>query len=141
MNARASSDGARSGSAVRRFSFRYDRWVGWILGLFASGRSVSRVLVGPDEVDVRLGIAFSGKIPRSSIVSLSSWRGSVWGWGAHGWRGRWLVNGSSKGIVVLNIEPPAQGRVIGFPVKVKELAVSLEDPEGFSNAVGISLAR
>ena len=25
--------------------------------------------------------------------------GRVWGWGAHGWRGTWLVNGSSSGLV------------------------------------------
>lgn len=61
------------------------------------------------------------------------------GWGAHGWRGRWLVNGSSKGIVVLEIDPVARGRVLGFPVRVRDLALSLEDPEGLCEALGLPL--
>lgn len=134
-----SADDADPHAGVRRFPFRYDAWCGWILGLFLSGRSVSHIDVGPDDIDVRLGIAFSGRVPRSSIVSLSRWHGPVYGWGAHGWRGRWLVNGSSKGIVVLHIEPPARGRVIGFPVKLKELALSPEDPDGLSDALGIPI--
>ncbi len=61
------------------------------------------------------------------------------GWGAHGWRGRWLVNGSSSGIVVLDIEPPAAARVLGFPVAVRELALSLETPEACCSALGLTL--
>lgn len=122
-----------------RFAFRYDAWCGWLLGLLGSGRRVSWVDVTDDDVVVRLGISFRGSVPRSSIRSLRRWSGVVFGWGAHGWRGRWLVNGSSKGIVVLEIDPPAQGRVIGFPVRLTELAVSLEDPDGFGEAVGLAI--
>ena len=124
-----------------RFSFRYDRWVGWILGLSGSGRSRSHVDVSPAEVEVRLGPGFTSTLPRSSIVSASAWRRRVWGWGAHGWRGRWLVNGSSEGIVILHLEPSVRGRVLGFPVKVTELALSLEDPEGFCQALGLEIDR
>lgn len=122
-----------------RFEFRYDRWCGWILGAVGSGRRFSRVAVTETELDVRLGPAFRGVISRESIRSARRWRGLVFGWGAHGWRGRWLVNGSSKGIVVLQIDPPGSGRVIGFPVTVRELAVSVEDPEGLCAALGVPL--
>ncbi len=122
-----------------KFDIRYDRWCGWLLGLFGSGRRFSRVLVTETGLEVRLGPAFRSVVPRSSIKSAQRWQGPVFGWGAHGWRGRWLVNGSSKGIVVLQVEPPARGRVIGFPVKVGELAVSMEDPEGLCGALGIPL--
>jgi len=121
------------------FTFRYDRWCGWILGLFGSGRRFSRVMVTDNELDVRLGVAFHGVVPRSSIGGARRWRGLVLGWGAHGWRGRWLVNGSSKGIVVLRIDPPAKGRVLGFPVKLEELALSMEDPEGLCDALDLEL--
>ena len=120
------------------FAFRYDRWCGWILGLFGSGRRFSRVVVGPTDVDVQLGIAFRGTIPRSSIRAARDRSGRVWGWGAHGWGGRWLVNGSSHGIVVLDIDPTGGGRVLGFPVTVRELALSLEDPDGFCAALGLT---
>jgi len=124
---------------TQRFSFRYDQWVGWILGLFGSGRSRSWVDVSEEELVVHLGISFTSTVSRSSIVSASTWEGRVWGWGAHGWRGQWLVNGSSKGIVVLNIDPSGRGRVLGFPVKVTELALSLEDPQSFCEALNVVL--
>jgi hypothetical protein len=121
------------------FAFRYDRWCGWILGIFGSGRRLSRVVVTESDLDVRLGIAFQAVVPRSSLVSARRWSGLVFGWGAHGWRGRWLVNGSSKGIVVLEIEPKARGRVLGVPVALRELAISMEDPEGLVAALGLEL--
>ena len=122
-----------------RYDFRYDRWCGWLLGLFGSGRRHSRVLVTETGLDVQLGLAFRGVVPRSSIRAAKHWRGPVFGWGAHGWRGRWLVNGSSKGIVVFHIDPPAAGRVVGFRVRVGELAVSMEDPEGLCEALELPL--
>lgn len=121
------------------FEIRYDRWCGWLLGLLGSGRRFSRVTVSDDEVEVRLGIAFRATIPRSSIVSTSRRTGVVMGWGAHGWNGRWLVNGSSHGIVLLGIDPVQRARVLGFPVKLHELAVSLVDPDGLAEALGLPL--
>lgn len=124
---------------IARFAFRYDRWCGWILGVFGSGRRLSRVILTDSELDVRLGIAYRSVVRRSTIVSLHRWTGPVYGWGAHGWRGGWLVNGSSKGIVVLHIEPAARGRVLGFPVKLRELAISMETPEALVAALGLQL--
>lgn len=123
------------------FEFRYDRWCGWILGIFGSGRRFSRVVVGATRVEIRLGVAFRGAIDRTAIVGARPWRGRVYGWGAHGWRGRWLVNGSSRGIVVLDVDPPGAARVIGFPVRVRELGLGLEDPRGFCSALGLPWDR
>ena len=120
------------------FQFRYDQWCGWLLGLLGAGRRFSRIDVSDTEVDVRLGWAFRGVVPRSAIVRVSRWDGRVLGWGAHGWRGRWLVNGSSKGILILHIDPPTKGRVAGVKVNVAELALSFEDPEGFLAAIAMS---
>ena len=50
------------------------------------------------------------EIPRDHIASFSPGRGMVLGWGVHGWRGRWLVNGSSKGLVRLEIDPAVRAR-------------------------------
>ena len=52
------------------------------------------------------------------------------GWGAHGWRGEWLVNGSSSGIVRIELEPPGRAKVCGVPVELRVLRVSVEDPAG-----------
>ena len=90
----------------------------------------SFVEVGSDEVRVHMGCAFQLQVPRSSIVAAETDDERVLGWGVHGWRGEWLVNGSSQGVVRLRLAPPGRGRVTGFPVKVKVLRVSLADPVG-----------
>jgi hypothetical protein len=43
-----------------------------------------------------------------------------------------------SGIVTLEIQPPARAWVIGFPVRLRKLHISLEDPDGFLAAVGRS---
>jgi len=55
----------------------------------------------------------------------------VWAWGAHGWRGRWLVNGSANGLVQVTIDPPQHGRCLVFAIRVRQLTLSLDDPDGF----------
>jgi hypothetical protein len=132
-------------TTITRFDFRYDRWCGWLLGLLGSGRRFSHIDVvdaEPDgsEVRVQLGFAFRSSIPRKSIRSARRWRGPVWGWGAHGWRGRWLVNGSSRGIVILEVEPAASAKVLGIPVRVTQLALSVEEPDRFCEHLGLQLA-
>ena len=89
------------------------------------------------EVVVRMGWAFQARIPRNRLVR--AWVGSdAWffGIGVHtNLRGRWVVNGSPDRIVSLEVDPPAPGRALGVPVRVRRLDVSLEDPQGFLNAL------
>jgi len=42
--------------------------------------------------------------------------------------------------VVLAIEPPARARVLGVPIRVSELAISLDDPVGLTRALGFEPA-
>jgi hypothetical protein len=120
---------ATTSAASTRYEFRYDRWCGWMLGLLGMGRRVSRVEVAPDDVVVVMGWAFRVTIPRSSVVDVERSDGFVAGWGVHGWRGRWLVNGSSRGLVRMRIDPPAPSRVVGFPGRLRELRVSVVEPD------------
>jgi hypothetical protein len=46
------------------------------------------------------------------------------------------VNGSSSGIVRIDFAPPVQGRVGPTPVLVRELHLSVQDPEGLVAAIG-----
>ncbi len=50
-------------------------------------------------------------------------------------RRSYLVNGATTGIVTRAIDLPAPGRILGFPVKVRRLAGSVEDPHGFAAAL------
>ena len=120
-----------------RFPIRFGPVSGaflWLLGL----RRSAYVEVGDEAIHVRMGYGFRAAIPRSSIVALSEQRRIPWGWGigVHGWRGSWVVNGTLRDIVHLEISPPARGRVLGVPVKPANLWVSLEDPAGFRAAIG-----
>jgi hypothetical protein len=84
--------------------------------------------VAPDRVRVRMGWGFRADVRRPSIRSVRRVRNAV-SIGVHGWRGRWLVNGASGPLVAIAIEPSAPARVIGFPIRLRELIVSVEDPD------------
>jgi hypothetical protein len=107
--------------------------------LFRAGPGVSGVEVDADEIRVRMG-SFKLDIPRGSVRSIKRSQARVRGTtGVHGGRGRWLVNGSTDGLVELAIEPPcylAPGIDTLFRrQKVNQLIVSLVDPDGLIAAV------
>jgi hypothetical protein len=91
-----------------------------------------------DTVRVRLGWAFSARIPRSLVASARRGKRPTIPFtaGAHGWNGRWLVNAAADGIVAVELAEPVRAFVAGFPVRLRLLAVSLEDPDGFLAALG-----
>jgi hypothetical protein len=95
------------------------------------------VEVTDDTIEVRMGWAFSARIPRRLVAR--TWPGKPpaipFTAGAHGWRGRWLVNGSPDGIVEIELSEPGRASTLGVPIRLKTLSVSLEDPEGFLAAV------
>jgi hypothetical protein len=112
-----------------RFPIRFTG-ISTAMSVIGITRSGSYVDVGDERVEVRLGWGFRATFPRSSVQSVADDHDKVWGWGAHGWKGRWLVNGSSSGIVCVEIDPEARARVLGLPVRLSVLRVSVEDPEG-----------
>ena len=90
-----------------------------------------------DSIEVRMGWAFSARIPRRLVARAGPGKPPTIPFtaGAHGWRGRWLVNGSSDGIVEIELAQPGRASTLGFPIRLKTLSVSLEDPQGFLAAV------
>ena len=88
-----------------------------------------------DLLRVRLGWSFRLTAPRESLVAALRDRGRIRGIGAHGWRGTWLVNTTRRGVVRLELDPPARATVCGVPVQVKVLRVSLAEPESFLASV------
>jgi hypothetical protein len=98
-----------------------------LLGL-TPGRSF--VEVTPEIVRVHMSWAFDATIERAAIVSVEPDHDRVWGWGVHGWRGEWLVNGSSSRIVRIEIQPPARARLMTlFRVRLRVLRVSVQQPD------------
>ncbi len=121
-----------------RYSLSFNRFMWALMSLLLAGPRHCSVRVGTQALTVRMGVggwAFKAEVPRDSIVDAASVSGPVLAWGAHGWRGRWLVNGSSQGLVRLRIEPRSRGRAVGFPLRIRELTLSLDDPAGFIAAL------
>ncbi len=121
---------------AQRHAIRFGRMNAALLTVLRMGRADSFVEVDDHEVWVHMGAGFSATIPRDSIRSCEPKPYVWWAYGVHGWRGRWVVNGSGHDIVSVKIDPPVRARVLGMPVKLKDLWVSLEDPERFCRAIG-----
>jgi hypothetical protein len=125
---------------VTPFAIRYSRALLPLMVVLGLGPRRSRVELYDEELRVRMGWAFRATIPRASIV-----RGTPAGWfvrnsiGVHGRpiQKTWLVSGSRQGVVWLSVEPPARGRVTGFPVTIRRLGLSLEEPAEFERALGL----
>ncbi len=119
----------------RRFPLRYGLWRP-LLSVLGAGPAFSGVRLDGRTMEVEMGWGFRTKVPLTTVQSVRR-SGNRWnGIGVHGWGGWWLVNGSVAGIVRIEIHPPAHARVLGFPVRLRILEVSLEDPDGFVAALG-----
>ena len=114
---------------------KYDALGTGVMTPLGAGRRRSRVVVTDTEVTVTQGWAFQATIPRSSVCGAQRTPGKVLSRGAHGWSGRWLVNGAGDGLVRITIAPTARARVTGVPVSLRELTVSVDDPDGLVAAL------
>jgi hypothetical protein len=119
-----------------RFAIRYSRFNRVLLGVLGAGPRHARVDLDDDALRVRLGPWFRATVPRAAIAGAQPDRAPVRGWGAHGWRGTWLVNGSSQGLVRVDVEPRQRAFVCGVPVSLGVLRVSVEEPDALVAALG-----
>lgn len=128
--------------AEGKFELRFNAFNRVIMTVVLCGPRTCHVELTAERLVVSMGVgrwAFSASVPRSSLSAAARVSGPVLGWGAHGWRGRWLINGSSSGLVRVSIDPPSRGHCMGFPLKLKELTLSLEQPDEFIAALaGVS---
>lgn len=96
----------------------------------------SYVEIDDGEVGVRMAWAFRARFHRACVV-----RTEVLGKrvpltrGVHGWAGRWLVNGAGDGILTIDLDPRQRGHVMGFPVRLRQLRVSVADPGALAAAL------
>jgi hypothetical protein len=122
-------------AGAHQIPIRYGR-IGPLFVLLGLSKLSSHIVIDDDQVAVRMSWAFSTSFPRTSVRSAAVEPRRVW-WaiGVHGWRGRWLVNGSTDGIVWIGVEPQARARVLGIPVRLRTLGVSVDAPEAFAALV------
>jgi len=106
--------------------------------LAVAASSNATVELTADTLIVRLGLSWRAEIARSSITSAAHDPLKTISIGAHGWRGEWLVNTSTKGLVVLTIDPEGRGRCLGYPIRLRKLHLSLADPDAFLTELGLT---
>ena len=121
---------------VPRYAIRVDPAFRFLFTILGASASSDYVEVGTTTVRIRLGWLYHATIARSAITAVRHHADMYGGWGAHGWRGRWLVNGSSKGIIQLDLSPRQPARLLGvWPIALATVYVSLVEPDGFLAAM------
>jgi hypothetical protein len=124
------------GGDISQYAIRVDPLFRGLFTVLGAGRRHDVVEVDAATVSVRLGWLFRAAIPRSAVVGAHHHADMFGGWGAHGWRGRWLVNGSSKGIVQVDLASRQRAWLLGvWPISLRVLYISLTDPDGFLSAL------
>lgn len=114
---------------VVQSELRFDRWYLPLSVPLGLGPKNSELRVEAGELHVKMGWAFSAAIPLTSIKSVEPITTRVYSAGVHYGFGRWLVNGSYKGLVKLTIEPAAQAKMWKRSATVRELWISVTDPD------------
>jgi hypothetical protein len=115
-----------------RFPIRFDRWYRGLSTALWLRPADSYVDVDGTEVEVRMGWAFRARFARGAVATVRRMERAPLSRGVHGLAGRWLVNGSGQGVLALQLDPTQRARVLGVPVKLRELMVSVDDPEGLT---------
>lgn len=122
---------------ARVFAFEFSPWLRWAFAVIGAGPRRSRVELSDDELVVRMGWGFRARIARSTIRTARRDRDIWWAIGVHSnFAHSWLVNGSPRGIVQLELDPRASARCLGVPITVKRLGLGLKDPADFLSALG-----
>ena len=120
-----------------KFDIRFDGPSAVMMKVFGLGPRSSSLEVGDDTVQVHMGWGFRATIPRASITAAAPTQRRPLNRGVHGWRGRWLVNGSGKGLVTVTIDPPVRAATMGWPVQLRELTVSVDAPDELVEALAV----
>lgn len=123
-----------SGTPIR-FPLRFEPWYAAMSTALLLPPASAWIEVGAGEVSCRMGWSFRATFPRDAVVSAERFVGRPLSKGVHGLAGRWLVNGSARGLVSLALDPPQRAWVLGVPIRLRELIVSVEDPAGLLEAL------
>lgn len=109
-----------------RIPIKYSRAYAWLLTILLMPRSSAYIEIDGDTIRVRMSWAFRSRFSRGDISGVTAQRPVV-SVGVHGWRGRWLVNGTHRPIARITFALPVAARVLGVRVSVRELLVSVDD--------------
>ncbi len=115
--------------AAARIPIRFDAWYRVLSTALVILPTDSYVEVTGETVTVRMGWALRASFPRATVARTSRLNAAPISRGVHGFAGRWLVNGAGDRILVIHLDPVQRARVLGVPVRLRQLMVSVDDPE------------
>jgi len=119
-----------------RFLIKFDAPYALLSTVLLIFPSASYVEIAGNEVAVRMGWAFRTTFHRSRVTGTSIRAQRIpLTRGVHGWAGRWLVNGAGDGILAIDLDPRQRAYVMGFPVNLRQLQVSVDDPAALAAAL------
>lgn len=119
----------------QRFPIRFDEWYGVLSRVLFMSPEASYVEVDSQQVRVQMSWGFRACFPRTAVVSARETDERPLSRGVHGFAGRWLVNGSGQGILTIDLIPGQRGYVMGFPVRLQQLMVSVMEPGALTKAL------
>lgn len=122
--------------ATTRFPIRFDQGYRVLSSVLFLPASSAYVEIAEGEVHVRMGWAFRARFSLGAVVSAAESDQRPLSRGVHGFAGRWLVNGSGQGILGIDLEPAQRAYVMGFPVRLRRLLVSVAEPAALATALG-----
>jgi hypothetical protein len=120
---------------ARRFSITFDPWYRWLSSVLGLPPSSAYLQIIGEQVEVRMGWAFRSRFSRSEVSSVSPLDTRPISRGVHGFSGRWLVNGAGRGIVRIGLSPAQRAYVMGWPIRLQELLVSVSEPSVLAAAL------
>lgn len=122
-----------------RFTIRRDLFWSPFLLLIGAVESNSYVEIDGDLLNLRFG-GYTATVPISEVDSIQSTTWALWrGIGIRvSLNQRIGLVGSTSGVVQLNLRTPC---VSFLGIKADTLFVSLDDPDGFINALGVESAE
>jgi hypothetical protein len=119
----------------QRFPIRFDPWYRSLSSALLLPPARSFIDVDDDEARVQMGWAFRSRFPRAAVAGASETHAHPLSRGVHGFAGRWLVNGSGRGLLTIDLTPTQRGYVLGLPVRVRQLIVSVAEPSALTAAL------
>jgi hypothetical protein len=123
----------------QRFPIQFDTWYGILSSALFLPPASSYVEINDEEVRVQMGWAFRSRFSRTAVALAAETHERPLSRGVHGFAGRWLVNGSGRGILTINLTPAQHGYVMGFPVRLRQLMVSVAEPSALVAALKSSV--
>jgi hypothetical protein len=120
---------------MARFPIRFDRPYALLSRSLLLRPADSYIETDDVNVQVRMGWAFRARFARQAVATVTEFGRKPLSRGVHGWAGRWLVNGSGDGILDIELRPPQRAFVLGFPVRLRHLLVSVEEPVAVAGAL------